>query len=278
MGYHSELLIEMQQEKADEQLAKRLGITSEELEELGYRIETDESRDGFIYGYLIFFNDDAPSDILDKVIGLEDNSYVFLPPWEYGNNDYYEDEFDSELFEITPYDTFLTELQNLSDLNETSLSNDKIDKIQKRLIFIGICGTLETYLSDTFITRVLANDIYIQNFVESYPEFRNVKFNLKNIYTELAKIKETVKRTVGDIIYHNYRKVREMYRATFKVEFPSLKPIMPSLPIRHDLVHRNGKSKDGNIREVTKKDVTDLIEVVKKFVLEIETELSSIQS
>lgn len=277
MGYSSDLMIEMQQEKANDQLAKKLGITTEELEELDHWVETDESSDGLIYGYIIYFDDDAPRDILDKIIGLEGNSYVYFPPWEYGNEEYYNDEFESELFEVTPYDTFLIELQDLSDLNDTSLNNKRFEEIQKRLIFIGICGTLETYLSDTFITRIMSNDTYIRNFVESYPEFRNVKFDLRNIYVELLKIKETVKRTIGDIIYHNYPKVREMYRTTFKIDFPSLKPLMPSLPIRHDLVHRNGKSKDGVMRQITKKDVTDLLEVVRKFVLEIEKKLNSIK-
>lgn len=272
MSNGSERMIEMQQQKDDEELAKRLGISYDELMQLDHSIDTDESKDGLVYGYIIKFDDDAPREILDKVIGLQDD-YVCLAPWDLGYDDYYEEEYEAKLSNFLSHDTFTSELDSLKRLNEVTLGDTELEGIQKRLIFTGVFGTLETYLSDTFITKALNHDAYFRNFVESYPEFRQRKFDLRDIYIELDKLKETVKRSMLDVIYHDLPKVREMYRATFKMDFPVLKPLMPSVIIRHDVVHRNGKSKNGEIRTINKKEVADLISIVESFVTEIEAKL-----
>lgn len=272
MGSGSDRIIEMQQQKGDEQLAKRLGISYDELMQLDHRVDTDESKEGLIYGYIIRFDNNAPREILDKVIGLQDD-YVYLAPWDLGYDDYYEEEYEAKLSNFLSHDTFTSELDNLKRLNEVELGDAELEGIQKRLIFIGVFGTLETYLSDTFITKALNHENYFRNFVESYPEFRQRKFDLKNIYVELDKLKETVKRSMLDVIYHDLPKVREMYHATFKMDFPVLKPLMPYVIIRHDVVHRNGKSKEGEVRRIDKKAVTDLISMVERFVTEIEAKL-----
>ncbi len=76
-----------------------------------------------------------------------------------------------------------------------------------------------------------------------------------------------------DIIYHDLPKVREMYRATFKIDFPELKSIIKSVQIRHDLVHRNGKTKNGEAVTIDKSIATELIKSIDSFVAEIASNL-----
>lgn len=54
-------------------IAKELGITPAELGETDYEIDTDESNDGLVYGYLIKFSQSSPKRILNKIEGLENN-------------------------------------------------------------------------------------------------------------------------------------------------------------------------------------------------------------
>ncbi|HZK88244.1 MAG TPA: hypothetical protein VFC27_03735, partial [Anaerovoracaceae bacterium] len=87
-------MIEMQQDKDAQKLAKILGITYEQLMQLDYEIDTNESSDGLIYNYIVEFGDNDPKEILDKIIGLEDRKRVWLTPWVFENSEYYDEEYE----------------------------------------------------------------------------------------------------------------------------------------------------------------------------------------
>ncbi|MBL6987852.1 MAG: hypothetical protein ISR72_12615 [Methylobacter sp.] len=73
-------LEEKQEEIADRHLASELGMTYEELCELEWDIDTNESNDGLVYEYIVTFTDSSPRNILDKIEGLEDGRVVRLSP------------------------------------------------------------------------------------------------------------------------------------------------------------------------------------------------------
>jgi len=67
MSSMSDQMIEHGQEKFDNALARYLGITRDELEELNYELDDETSNDDMHIGYILEFGDDAPQEILDKV-------------------------------------------------------------------------------------------------------------------------------------------------------------------------------------------------------------------
>lgn len=75
-----ELLEEMQEEARNRNLARILGITYEELGQLEYNIETDESDEGLIYQHRVEFSANSPKTILQKIGQLEDGCRVSLLP------------------------------------------------------------------------------------------------------------------------------------------------------------------------------------------------------
>jgi len=274
MSSGSERMIEMQNEKFDKEIAKKFGISYDELMELDYEKDPEESEDGLIYNYIFRFSDDAPREILDKIQGIDEDDCVWLPSWELGNDDYYEEQYDAIIANKKFLIKFQEEIENLEHLNEIDLDDKNLETILKRQIFSSIIGTLETFLSDTFINLTMDNNDYFKNFVETYPEFKQRKFELRYLFVEEGRIKETVKKVLLDIIYHDLPKVSSMYAATFKIEFPKIGPLMKSTLTRHDLVHRNGKTKDGKDVVVDKLTIIELIVKVKKFVAEIATALN----
>lgn len=274
MSSSTERMIEKQQEREDHKIAKKLGITYDELLDLDYEIDTEESDDGLIYHYIIKFREDAPREILDKIHGIDENNYVWLPFWEFEDEDYYEEQYEAIIANKQTLLQFQEEVENLRLLNELELENKSLEVILKRQIFIGVIGTLETFLSDTFFNLTMDNDKYFRNFVETYPEFEKRKFELRHLFLEQERIKETAKKEMLDIIYHDLRKVSNMYAKTFKITFPKIAPLMKSILTRHDLVHRSGKTKDGMDVVIDKATITELIEKVNVFVLEIAKELS----
>ena len=266
MGSVKELLFEMQEQERDKALADSLGISYDELTELEWSIETDESDDGLIYNYRVEFSADSPKDILSKIESLEDGCRVYLQPWELDNNYDYDEEFDAITEDKDYVRKYKDDISKLEALCHITISDDALSEILNRQIYISIIGTMETFLSDAFVNLTFDNDIYFKNFIESHPKFKKRKFDLSNIYVETDKLKETAKKVMLDTIYHNLPVVKVMYQDTFKISFPDIRNVYSYVIKRHDLVHRNGKSKEGKKVETDQKAIHDLIQKVNELV------------
>ena len=105
---------------------------------------------------------------------------------------------------------------------------------------------METYLSDTFNNAVLEQDELFGRYLERTPEFQQKKVPYSEILKEAASVRESVKQQLLDVVWHNLPKVSKMYESTFDVAFPSYGEIAQAISTRHDIVHRNGKRKDGS--------------------------------
>lgn len=257
-----------------ESLAEALGITPEELDKLHYEIDSEESSDGLIYCYRLEFSEDCPLHILDKILGLEDGNVVRVNPEVFDYEGYYYDErFSAVTDNNSPFDHFFNELACLKKLIEIPVSQD-IEPILYRQIFISTIGLMETFLSDTFINQTMAEETYFRNFIATHPEFGKRKFELRDIFKESEKLKESAKIVMLDMIYHKLPEVREMYRSTFEMEFPSIKTMFGYVRDRHDLVHRNGKRKDGSLLIIEKESLLIMISDTESFIESVTKSMS----
>lgn len=279
MGRAKEHWMEMQQIQEDTKLAEKLGITYEELSETDWHVDTDQSKDGLIYGYVIHF-EDGPKEILDKIKGLDSDNQVWFNPHEFEEEYYddfddydYEEQFETIISNKHFYDSFQKEINNLKKLNNLEADHE-LKSILKRQLYISSIGTLETFLSETFINQTNENSEYFKNFVETFPDFRNQNFKLKDIFSEYENIKKTARKAMLEIIYHNLDKVQNMYKATFKIDFPDIAELSKAVATRHDLVHRNGKTKDGVEVIINDETIEKLIVKISEFVEEISNSLN----
>jgi hypothetical protein len=187
---------------------------------------------------------------------------------------YEEREFDAILSNTEYFQTFKTGISNLKELCSIELTDQILNNILKRQIYIGAITCLETYLSDAFINSVMANEASVKKFVITFKDFQNEKLTLNNIYNCLDNINKKVKVALSDIIYHNLPKVNGMYRDTFGVKFPLLENMQKFINIRHDLVHRNGKSKDSIEIIVNNNLLGSLLYEIEAFVSCIDQQLT----
>lgn len=129
-----------------------------------------------------------------------------------------------------------------------------------RLLFVNVITAIETFLSDAFISKVMGTRKYFEAFVKTNPDFKQQKFALSEILDAMDQLESTVKTHLLEVVWHNLKRVSEMYKATLSVDFPSeLGDIYRAILKRHDIVHRNGKDKDGNAIFVNREDVLKLI-------------------
>jgi len=276
MGIAKEMYSDKLQQKDDEKLAAILGITYDELIQTEWHQEADEDDEGNCYGFVVYFEDSSPKHILKKIRNLNKDNQVW-----YSISDLFIEEnlaFQEQLEAIIAnkffYQSFQNEISNVRQLNEINLDNQGLQAILKRQLFVTIIGSLETFLSETFINVTCESSHFFKNFIESYPNFKERKFQLNDIYKEYEKLQLTAKKEMLEVIYHNLPKVRHMYESTFEIIFPAISKLSKAVNTRHDLVHRNGKTKDGVIIIISKEMVSDLLDQVSLFVEDISISLN----
>lgn len=260
-------MIESQEDDEGNAIADALGISYYELTKTNYEIEENASNEGLVYSYRIVFSEGSPKEILDKIDGLHGNSInigLEVLQGDYSHDHEYEYDAISSNAELSS--NFNHEIENLKKLNEVDLNNDELNSILKRQIYIGVIGSMETFLSETFIKLTLTNPADLQRFVKSHPEFANRRFDLKDVFEAHKNIEQTAKSIMLDTIYHNLPIVREMYMSTFDIKFPSIKDVIKSVMVRHDLVHRNGKTKEGTENILDTAIINSTIDIVIAFI------------
>ncbi|AXE17363.1 hypothetical protein DR864_06270 [Runella rosea] len=184
----------------------------------------------------------------------------------------------------TIYQTFIDNTKMISDVNSKLKYNSNEDTLIAYLLYANIITSLETYLADIFINTIFHNTLYLRKFVETYPKFKGNenghKFTLSEIYNKYDKIEEIVTDEILGIIYHNLQTIKPMFKDTFEVQFPKdMRNIFIAIQVRHDIVHRNGKTKiDKETKSFTehtigKVEIENLIIETSKFVEEIDKQM-----
>ncbi|PLA73780.1 hypothetical protein CYQ88_09160, partial [Hydrogenovibrio sp. SC-1] len=172
------------------------------------------------------------------------------------------------------YDNFSSGILNIEKLLETPIDSAYANCFY-RLLFVNVITALETYLSDAFIQSVVPNDNLMRKFVESTPEFKSEKIPLSLIYKAVEEIEQKAKSYLADVVWHNLGRVKPMYKDVLGIEFETdLGDLTRAILKRHDIIHRNGKTKLGEEILITKKDVTSLVSKAELFAQEVDQKIS----
>lgn len=247
-------------------LANILEISPEELEKLNFRVDVDVSKEGLIQNFRIEFEKDSPSEILSSVSRLVDGHTVYVKPWELEREYEYEEQFDAISENKNYIENYRNEISNLHSLSKLVIEDSNLKLILNRQIFISVIGAVETFLSDAFINLTLNDDYYLKMFVRHHPEFQKRKFELKDIFDESEKLNNTAKKVMLDTIFHKLPVVKNMYQDTFGMEFPDIEKIYKYILNRHDLVHRNGRTKSGVELKISNDTINELIDSCNEFI------------
>lgn len=132
---------------------------------------------------------------------------------------------------------------------------------------------MEAFLSEVFMKLVFDEKQYFQAFVETHSEFKSRKFELREIFEQQKHLDVIVKKTILDTIFHNLWIVKKMYTNTFGISFPEIEKMNSHIIVRHDLVHRNGKTKEGTELVINDSQIDKLILDVTDFIDSICVEL-----
>lgn len=215
-----------------------------------------------------FYGGEGEIEVVDSGVDIE-NSNILEVIEDFPEDESYD--YDKELFDASHQ-----EIKQLVDAIEP-LSTEVKDKLYKMLYAKAITN-LETYIGDTLKKYVLEDELYLRLFVERYKPYKDEVLPLCEIYHRLDKIKERVKQTLNELMYHNLGKLKGIYLEVLNVDFGDIKQLSNAVNIRHDIVHRNGKGKEGNERQITKSDVIEVADMVNEFIYFVDSSIPMLQT
>lgn len=218
------------------------------------------------------FGDSVPEDVIEEL--AEELTGIC---WEWAptpSREDYDDYLVDDIALITEYHSnFISAIHSIEKLLEVEVDGS-VSHCFYRLLYVNVITALETYLSDAFINTVMRDPQLMRRFIETTPEFRNEKVALSDVFSALENIEQRAKGYLAEVVWHNLERVKPMYRDTLGIEFPKdIGAVFSAIVKRHDIVHRNGKSKAGDEILVSRDDVVGLIEAVQAFAHEVDMPL-----
>ena len=194
---------------------------------------------------------------MDCVIDVEEH----IP----GEDDEY---YDKLLFKETHSDTEKA-IEAIEDLPQEIKDN------LYRLLYANIISKLEAFLCDTIVNYVLSCETHKRRFVQNYEPLATQKIQMSAIYAKYECLDTIIRGALTRIVYHNIELVRKLYKKVVDIELPNTELVEDAITIRHDIVHRNGKDKEGNFHTVTRIDVEILSDHVLDFIYEVDSLMSA---
>ncbi len=174
------------------------------------------------------------------------------------------------------YNTFIESIENIEKLMAISISQINLQRTQSKMLYLNTIIAMETYLSDAFINSVVNSNYLIKKLLKTSSDFQRRKFKVSELITWLDNMKRSAEEYLLEITYHKIWKVKDMYKNVLEVDFPEdMDVIQKIIMIRHDLVHRNGKTKEGSEIKINKEDIKFVIEKTRDFIKFIDDQLKS---
>lgn len=222
------------------------------------------------------FSGIVPDDVLDELANeLETNCSEWAPVRSL--SDYDEDlaEYISQITDF--YHNFTSAILDIENLLEREI-HGRASITLYRLLYVNVITALETYLSDAFISTVSNSKEFIRKFVETTPEFQAEKLALSEIFDAIDGIESRALSYMVELVWHQLHRVKQMYRDTLGIQFPNdLGVLFRAILVRHDIVHRNGKTKSNEDIYIDPPQIRDLISAAEGLAQSIDQQLSSIE-
>jgi len=177
-----------------------------------------------------------------------------------------DDDYENYVFDLTPE-------QITKVLDEIDALSTETKEFLYRQLYAGAIGSMEAFLSSTIIKEVLSKEENKRKFVEKYLPFRDEQIAFANIYEQMDKIDTKIQETLRGLMYHNLAKIKPIYKDTLDIDLGDISNVMRAVQIRHDIVHRSGKDKDGNLHNINKNDVITVVENVSAIISRVQTKL-----
>lgn len=204
-----------------------------------------------------------------EIMELDSSAEVFVTEIS-AEEEFIDDQIETYLYDTEKMKVFRTEISKLKQLLNINIKDLDVEKTLLKQVYTGTITCLEDYLSATLIQAVINNKNTLKSFVKKDKVLKDQTFTLSEIYEKYERIEKIVKERLLGIQYHNMPLVKALYKIAFSYEIPDISEVSRMVSNRHDLVHRNGRRKDGSEVIIDRTTVNLGIETVERFVQSID--------
>lgn len=152
--------------------------------------------------------------------------------------------------------------------------------MMNRMVFAHQIAAMEAFLADTVIIEVTSKPDAMKQLLTEDKELLKEKYDLAQIAAEPGIVRRKVLEHLRKkIMYHNLERVDILYRTVFRMHIfnfltqDETATLKQAIEYRHDCVHRNGRTQDGEKLTVfTPEYVANIAAIAYKLVDAIERE------
>ena len=168
-----------------------------------------------------------------------------------------------------PYRFFEQRLKEVDALAAAEIDPER-KALLRQLLFSYLIAALEAYLADTMSYWVTVDRNVFRNFVSACEEFKRQKLTLSEIFERFDTLEDDVEQYLQKLVWHRLDKVGPLMIGALKIPQPRIDELMTHIVVRHDIVHRGGKTKDGAVVAIDadglralRKDLVDFVEGIE---------------
>ncbi|MGR6838001.1 hypothetical protein ACU5DF_02415 [Aliivibrio wodanis] len=157
----------------------------------------------------------------------------------------------------------------------THIKAQEKDDFHNQLYFSNVISLMEQYLSNLFIFEITTYRDSLQKLA-NHDKFRSatvtVPFALNN------SMDTYLVRSMKALVWHRLNDVEMFYKKVLGIRFNISRELLKQLELRHDLVHRNGYTLDGEKVNIDNTDLERCIELVESFIFDVKTKYATAKS
>lgn len=167
----------------------------------------------------------------------------------------------------------LFELRRMLDIVDNEVFNQTFFK----MVYAHAVTILEVYLEDIAKALIMTNEAYLSNTIKNVRPFCNTAFKLGDISIEKDGVKKFVLGKLSDNLFHDIPKVMKMLSGIIEKKLDvSISDVCRVTSTRHDIVHRNGKNKEGESIEIALSATLEALSAVETFANQLRYKLAEI--
>lgn len=178
---------------------------------------------------------------------------------------------------------FMDELNALESIAQKNLVNEGRllfmfnSQLITKMAFAYSVTLLEAFLGDTLKSLINENNKYLENAIANVDEVKKAKYSLSELRGTNIDVKSLAIRKLSEILFHNIPKVKVVYEQVLGKSLPiDISSVNKIAEIRHHIVHRNGRTLDGENIVVTAEDLSNAIICIKEFSSELQIQINGI--
>ncbi len=192
--------------------------------------------------------------------------------------DFYEYEAELEWYENNSYsemhDQFILEIIGLKEILESTVQSGH-EQTTYKMIYAHSVTLLESFLGDTIKSLIISNEKFFSNAATNVDELKKARFSLSDIAKQRDGVVGLAVIKLSEVLYHNIPKVKRIYESVLGESLDTdIGKIDQITSTRHDIVHRNGKTTDGEKIEISKEIVEVAIQDIESFVNSLQTSIN----